>query len=160
FDAVQLMEVDALELEPAQAAVARRAEMLRSPVRLPVAGPGALEARLGGDHKPLRVGVELFGDEPLAHLRAVRVGGIDQVDPELDGTAQHDDRFADVGWFAPDPLPGEPHRAEAEAVDGQVAAQEKGAAPSGGTSINAGVAGGVSTEGRCHAGVKPHLARL
>src|SRR5438034_8647938 len=84
-------------------------------------------------HKPLRVGVERFGDEPLAHLRAVRVGGIDQVDPELDGTAQHGDRFARVARLAPNALAGEPHRAEAEAVDGQVAPQEKGATPGGGT---------------------------
>src|SRR5207247_4558019 len=65
-----------------------------------------------------------------------------------------------VGWVAPGPLPGAPHRAEAEAVNGQVAAQGKGAAPSGGTSINAGVAGGLSTEGRCHADVNTHVARL
>src|SRR2546422_11031382 len=51
-------------------------------------------------------------------------------------------------------------RAEAEAVDRQVAAQEKGAAPGGGTSINAGVAGGLSTEGRRHADVNTHVARL
>src|SRR5438132_10461354 len=93
------------------------AEVLRSPVRLPLVGPGALEARLGGDHKPLRVGVERFGDEPLAHLGAVRVGGIDQVDPELDGTAQHGDRLSRVARLAPYALAGEPHRAEAEAVD-------------------------------------------
>src|SRR6266550_2506855 len=62
--------------------------------------------------------------------------------------------------LAPNALAGEPHRAEAEAVDGQVAPQEKGAAPGGGTSIKAGVAGGLSTEGRCHADVNTHVARL
>src|SRR5437879_4382937 len=62
--------------------------------------------------------------------------------------------------LAPNALAGEPHGAEAEAVDGQVAPQEKGAAPGGGTSIKAGVAGGLSTEGRCHADVNTHVARL
>src|SRR5439155_25791654 len=60
----------------------------------------------------------------------------------------------------PDPLPGEPHSPEAEAVDGQVAAQEERAAPGGRTSIHAGVAGGLRTEGRRHAHVNTPETRL
>src|SRR5439155_16239124 len=160
IDAVQLVEVDALELKPAQAAVARRAEVLRSPIGLPLVGPGALEAGLGRDHEPLRVGVERFGNEPLAHLGAVGVRGIDQVDTELEGAAQHGDRFACVARLAPDPLAGEPHGAEAEAVNGQLAAQEESAAPGGRTSIKAGVAGELGTEGMRHGGVNTYEAPL
>src|SRR2546430_6164312 len=37
--------------------------------------PGPVEPGLGRDHKPLRVRGERFGNEPLAHLRPVGVGG-------------------------------------------------------------------------------------
>ena len=43
--------------------------------------------------------------------------------PELDGAAQHADAFVAVGGRAPDALTGDAHGAEAEAVDGQIAAE-------------------------------------
>src|SRR5207248_271142 len=163
IDAVQLVEVDALEPEPAQAAVARGAKVLGSPVRLPLVGPGTLEARLGCDHEPPRVGVERLGDEPLAHLGAVGVGRIDEVDTELDGPVQHGDRFAWVARLAPNAPAGEPHGAEAETVDGQLAAQEEGPAPGGGTCFNTGVAGALRTmrtKGRRHVCPNTHETSL
>ena len=52
----------------------------------------------------------------------VGVGGVDEVDAELDRAAQDRLRLVAVGGRAPDAGAGDPHRAEAEAVDGQVAA--------------------------------------
>jgi len=67
IDAVQLIQVDALDLQPTQTAFQRGAEVLRSPVRLPLSGPPH-EAGLGGDHQPRRVGVKRFRYESLAYL--------------------------------------------------------------------------------------------
>ena len=65
---------------------------------------------------------QLLGDE-----RAVGVGGVDEVDAELDRAAQHADGLVGVGGVAPDAGAGQLHRAVAEPVDGQLAAEVEGA---------------------------------
>ena len=86
---VQLVDVDALEAQAAQARLAGLAQVLGPPVAAASARrPGADETALGRDHEPVRVGVERLGDQELAHLRAVGVGGVDQVHAELDGAPQ------------------------------------------------------------------------
>ncbi len=122
-DPVELVEIDALELEAAQAPLAGFPQVLRPAVGLPLARPGADQAALGGDHQPLRVRMEGLGDELLGDLRAVGVGGVDEVDAQLDGAAQHAPRLLLVVRRPPDAFAGQPHRAEAHAVDLQVAAQ-------------------------------------
>ena len=47
-------------------------------------------------------------------------------DAEFDGAAQHPDAFVAVGRRAPHALAGQAHGAEAEPVDGQVAAESEG----------------------------------
>ena len=54
---------------------------------------------------------------------AVGVRGVDEVHPEFDGAPQHPYAFVAVRGRAPDALAGQAHGAEAEAVDGQVAAE-------------------------------------
>ena len=128
IDAVQLVQLDALELEPAQARFTGGAQVLRSAVRRPMTGAGTLEPALGGDHQLRRIRIEGLGDEALAHRRAVGVGRVDQIDAELERPPQHGDRLGVVARLAPDSLAREPHRAEAEAMDGAIAAQEETAA--------------------------------
>ena len=64
-----------------------------------------------------------------ADLGAVGVGGVDEIDAQLDRAAQDGDRLAVVGRLAPDAVAGDLHRAEAEPVDGKIAADREGAAP-------------------------------
>ena len=111
---VQLVEVDPLEPQAAQRALAGRAQVLRAPARLPPARPGRREAALGGDREALGIGMERLGDQFLADLRAVGVGGVDQVDAELERAAQDREGFLVVGRRSPDALAGDPHRAEAQ----------------------------------------------
>ena len=54
-----------------------------------------------------------------------------EVDAELDRAAQEGARGVGVVGLAPDAVAGDPHRAEAHAVDGQVAAEREGAAGRG-----------------------------
>src|SRR5215208_7862787 len=65
--------------------------------------------------------MERLGDELLAHVRAVRVCSVNEVDPELDGSAQHSASLVPVGRIAPYASAGDAHCAEAETVDRQVA---------------------------------------
>ena len=103
--AVELVERDLVELQPGQAPVAGLAQVLRTPVGLPLVRPRPRQPALGGDDEIVGIGVQRLGDQDLAHVRAVGVGRVDEVDSEIDGPAQHGDGFVVVGRFAPDPLP-------------------------------------------------------
>ncbi len=113
IDAVQLVQIDPLELEPTQAALAGGAQVRGLAVRRPLIRPGALESALRRDHQLWRIGGEGFGDEPFAHLRAVGVGGVEEIDPQLQGAPQHGDRLGAVARLTPDAAAGEAHRTKA-----------------------------------------------
>ena len=147
IDAVQLVQLDALELEAAQAALTGGAQVLRPAVRRPPVGTGPLEPAFGGDHQLRRIRVEGLRDETLAHRRTVGIGRIDQGDAELERPPEHGDRLGVVARLAPDALTGEPHGAEAEPVDAALAAQEKAAAVRD-----------RKVDRLCHAGPKPVCA--
>ncbi len=61
--------------------------------------------------------MQRLADDVLGYVGTVRVGGVDEVDAELDSAAQHPHGFAAVGGRAPDALAGQAHCAEAEPVD-------------------------------------------
>ena len=50
-----------------------------------------------------------LGDQVLAHIGAVGIGGVDEVDPELDGPAQRCFCHPSVERVPPDSLAGDPH---------------------------------------------------
>ena len=73
--------------------------------------------------RDVAVGVQRLADEVLGHERAVGVGGVDEVDPELHRAAQHGDRAVVVVRLAPAALAEDLHGAVAEAADLEVAAE-------------------------------------
>ena len=123
---MELVEVDPLQAQPPQASLAGLAQVLGAAVALPPPGPGPRQAPLGRDHEAAGVGVERLGDQLLAHLGPVGVGGVDEVDAELDGAAQDRLRALAVGRRPPDALAGDPHRAEPEPAHLEVAAERDG----------------------------------
>jgi hypothetical protein len=66
--------------------------------------PAALVISLGADfadqHKVRRIGVEGGVDQLVGDVRPVELGGVDVVDTQLDGPAQHGERRV--------PIPGRP----------------------------------------------------
>ena len=118
---VQLVDVDPLQPQPPQASFARLAQVLGAPVGLPSPRAGARVAALRRDHEPLGIRMQRLGDLPLVDLGAVRVGGVDQGDPELDHPAQDAQGILGIRRLAPDAGTAEPHRPEAEAPDLEVA---------------------------------------
>src|SRR5207248_10672064 len=61
--------------------------------------------------------------EPLADLRTVGVGGIDESHAQLERPSQHPPALLWVLRLSPDARARETHRPEAEPVDGEVAAE-------------------------------------
>src|SRR5436190_14663343 len=71
IDSVELVQVDALELEALEAAFEVLAQLFRLAVRVPAPGARALEAALRRDDEALRVGMQRLADEDLAGMRTV-----------------------------------------------------------------------------------------
>ena len=118
---MELVEVNALEPETAQAAFALFPQVLGAAVRVPLAGAWAYQPALGGDDEVVGVRVEGLGDEVLADLGAVGVRRVDEVDAELDGPAQDGDGSVVVFGRSPDAGAGDAHGSEAEASHRAVA---------------------------------------
>ena len=120
-DAVELEQVDGLDVQPAQAHLEALAQVRGASDRVPLVGAGAGQPGLGGDGHVLvpvvpATGVQRLADEVLGDERAVAVGGVDEVDAEVDGAAQHAAGLVRVGGVAPDPGAGDAHGAVAHAV--------------------------------------------
>src|SRR5581483_3248587 len=99
--------------------------MLRTPVLDPLIRPGPLEPGLGRDHEAFRIRVQRLSNESFCHLRAIGVRGVEQVYTELESTMQNRKGFFVVFGLAPDAFSGEPHSAETEAIDLEVAADSE-----------------------------------
>src|SRR4029453_19484925 len=76
-----------------------------------------------GDNKSLGIRVKRLGYEQFACFRPVRVGGVDQVNTKFNGAPQNFERVVAVRWPTPNAFPGYPHRAKAESIDREIAAQ-------------------------------------
>jgi hypothetical protein len=117
---MQLVQVDAVELQAPKAALAALPQPLGARVSRPLAGSGPAQAALRRDHEAVRIGMQRLGDQVLAHLWAVRVGGVDQIDSQLDDSPEQTLGLLRVVWRAPDALPCDPHGAKAEAMNLEV----------------------------------------
>jgi hypothetical protein len=82
------------------------------------------ESALGRDHQAGRVGMQGFRDQTLAHLGAVGVRRVDEVDAELEGASQDSLRSPGIARLAPDARSRDSHRAVADAPNGQVASEQ------------------------------------
>ena len=120
-DAVQLEQVDGVHAETAQAHLAFLTQIGREAENRPHVGPGAQESGLRRDDDAV-VRVQRFADQFLGDIRAVGVGGVDEVDAEFDGAAQDANAFVAVVGRTPDTLSGQAHGAESQAVHCEVAA--------------------------------------
>jgi hypothetical protein len=79
------------------------------------------QAALRGDDQVLRVWMQRFGDQLFVHVRAVAVGGVEEIEAQVVRLAQHGVRGGTILRRSPDVGAAYAHRAEAETVDGQVA---------------------------------------
>src|SRR5262249_29980365 len=94
-----------------------RISIFRPPIR-----PAAVEAAFGGNDEAGRVRIQSFGDDFLADIWAVGIGGVNEVDAEIDCAAKHADGFAAVSGLSPNALSSDAHRAKAKSIDFEIVA--------------------------------------
>jgi len=70
--------------------------------------------------------MQRLGDQLLADEGAVAVGSVDEVHADLGQVLQHAERLGPILGLAPYARAGDAHRTEAEAVDGNIAADFEG----------------------------------
>src|SRR5437867_669370 len=119
---VLVVEVDRLDAEALQAPVACGAHVLRPPVD--GAHPrvvAAHDAELGGDDDLVAPAADPAPDELLVGVGAVHVGGVEEVDAEVERAVDGRDRFAVVVRAVE---LRHPHAAEADGGDGGTEAPE------------------------------------
>src|SRR5579862_4599643 len=102
---MQLVEFDALELEAAQAHLDTLDQIARAAHIFGLGRTLARDAALGGDDEPDWVRMQRFADQAFGDLGAVGIGGVDQVDAELDGAAQNAATFFGVARLSHAPSP-------------------------------------------------------
>ncbi len=120
-DAMQLIEVDAFELEPAEAHFDTLNQISGAANILGFGRALARDAAFGGDNEIGRVRIEGFADEALCDLGAVCVGGVDQVDAEIDGAAQDAAGFLRFVRLTPGALAHKAHRSVTESMYREIA---------------------------------------
>jgi hypothetical protein len=123
---VQLIQVDPFDLQAAQAHLDTLDQIAGASHVLGFGRALAGDATLGGNDQTLGIWVKSFCDQPLGDLRTVGVGGVDQVDAEFNGAAQHPAGCGGIGRFAPRALAHKAHSSVAEPVNGQIAADREG----------------------------------
>ena len=83
-DAMELVEVDALDLQQSQTHFHLLREVFGPTHGQPPVRPLAREAALCGDDQPIRVWVQRLGDQPFADVGAIGIGRVDEIDAQLD----------------------------------------------------------------------------
>ena len=89
-DPVQLEQVDAVDAQAGRLPSHWLRRYSGRPQAAHWPGPAG-EPGLGGDLERIRIGVQRLTDQFLGHVGTVGVGGVDQVDAQLDGPAEDGD---------------------------------------------------------------------
>jgi hypothetical protein len=102
---VQLVKIDALELEPLEAAFERLAQMLGARIGYPLGGLGRSKPPFGRDYQVLRIRMQCLGDHLLVDVRAVTVRSVEEVVTKFVRALQHFERAGAILRRPPDLRP-------------------------------------------------------
>jgi len=112
IDSMQLIEIDPVQAQAAEAAFAGRSQVFGLSIFNPLVGTRPVKAALSGDHQSWRIRVQRLGNNFFTHPGTVRVRGVDEIDSQLDSAPQNPDGLRPIRRFAPNPSSGDSHRAK------------------------------------------------
>src|SRR5665213_239040 len=115
---MELVDIDAFQAKPLQAAFNGLLNMRRARIVLPHARSMTHPAYFGRDDEIFGIGIERFGNQFFRNVRTVRVSSVNKVDAEVDGAAQSGQCAFAIGGRSPDTLAGDAHSSIAHAIDG------------------------------------------
>jgi hypothetical protein len=83
---------------------------------------GSSKTTLGRYHKTVAIGMERFLDKTFGNVRAIGIGGIDEIDAKFRKAPQRADGFVTVLWLTPYTGTGNAHGTETETMNGEITA--------------------------------------
>src|SRR6185437_14738390 len=101
-----------LELQSLQARMAGRPQVLGPPIMIPRPLVGTRQSTLGCDQQPTRIRIQCLRNEILVYERTIRIGGINEIDSQLDGSPQYVARLIHILRWPPLLVPSKAHRSE------------------------------------------------
>src|SRR6202140_4561374 len=120
IDSMQLIKIDSLQAQPAQAAFASGSQVCRLSIFNPLVGTWAVKAALGGDHQPRGIGVQRLSYDFFTHAGTIGVRGVDEIDSQFDCAPQDPDGLSPIRRLAPNSISRDTHRAESQARNAKV----------------------------------------
>src|SRR5437762_7564562 len=111
---MQLPEIDPLEFQSLKTLINGLCQILRPAVLFPLSrtGPGLTAFRRNDES--FRIRIQRFSNEQFVRFRTVSIGGVDEIDAQLDRAAQNLRRVLPIRGPTPDPLARQSHRAKPE----------------------------------------------
>jgi hypothetical protein len=119
---VQLPKVDYLRLQKTQAHLDLLRKILRSANRLPLVGALPCQPSLGGNHETFGEGRKGLTNQPLTDVRAVTIGGVDEIYSQFHCALQDTLCFFNIFGLTPNALASQSHRSKSKPIYFQIAA--------------------------------------
>src|SRR6202022_73863 len=115
IDSMQLIKIDLVQAQPAQAAFAGGSQVFWLSIFNPLVGTWPHIAALSGDHQPSRIRVQRLSYDFFTHTGTIGVRGVDEIDSQFDSAPQNPDGLSPIRRLAPDSISRDSHRAEPQA---------------------------------------------
>src|ERR1700724_1830197 len=122
---MQLIKINPLQAQPAQAAFAGGCQVFRLSIFNPLVGTEPVKAALGGDHQPRRIGVQRLSYDFFTHAGTIGVRGVDEIDSQFDCAPQDPDGLSPIRRLAPNSISRDTHRAESQARNAKVVSDQE-----------------------------------
>src|SRR5215467_16362069 len=114
---VELIDVNALQPQPFQAAFDRLSQMRWSCIVGPLVRSRPIPPSLRRNHQIFGIGVQCFCDDFLVHVGAVGIRGVNEIHLELGSSTQDFYRLWAILRRSPNTLSREAHRPKPEPID-------------------------------------------
>jgi hypothetical protein len=116
---MQLVEIDSLDAKITQAALDGAAQMRLAIVSshartLRCCGPAPGNVAFRRNNQAFWIGRQSIADEPFIVAGTIDIGGIDEIDPQLNDAPEYGLRRVEIARGAPNAGPGQPHCTESQ----------------------------------------------
>src|ERR1700722_15028270 len=112
--------------------------MVRPRITLPLTLARADESALGRDDEIRRIRIQRLRNDLFAHVWAIGIRGIDEIDTQLERAPQHPQRLAAISRRTPHARARQAHRTKAEPADAKITAEHECPGCCGGGTFNRG----------------------
>src|SRR5713101_6392016 len=125
IDSMQLIKINPVQAQPAQAAFARGSQVFWLSIFNPLVGTWAVKAALGGDHQPCGIRVQRLSYDFFTHAGTIGVRGVDEIDSQFHRAPQNPDGLSPICRLAPNSISGDSHRAEPQARNPKIVSNQE-----------------------------------